>query len=288
MNSSRGVNKFISVIVKKTTPYSKVEKWILDLIEEYHIDFDKIFYQKKGINNSETDSGESFVIQSILPQIFDSTDPVIFDVGAHEGLFTNQLAKFVKFQKLYAFEPNPVTFEILKNNTEKIDDLMVINAGLGNCKSTKTIYTYKENQTAGHATFYKEILTELHKKNIIDSFQVTVTTVDDFCSERGINYIDFIKIDTEGHEFAILEGAKKFIREDRIKAIQFEFNEMNVISRVFLKDFYEILSGFHIFRINTNKLQYLPDYSPRNEIFQFQNFLAVHKSVDIHQFYKPS
>jgi hypothetical protein len=66
---------------------------------------------------------------------------------------------------------------------------------------------------------------------------------------------------------------------DRIDFIQFEFNEMNIISRVFLKDFYQILSNYNLYRLDSNRLIPLFNYDSTNEIFKFQNFLAIHNYV---------
>jgi len=69
----------------------------------------------------------------------------------------------------------------------------------------------------------------------------------------------------------------KNIAENKIKLLQFEFNEMNIISRVFLKDFYSLLRGFDFFRLDTQRLIPLPNYDATNEIFKFQNILAINK-----------
>ncbi len=73
----------------------------------------------------------------------------------------------------------------------------------------------------------------------------------------------------------VLSGAKALLAEGRIHFIQFEFNEMNIISRVFLKDFYDLLQGFSLYRLDSNRLIPLAGYSSTNEIFKFQNLLAV-------------
>jgi hypothetical protein len=55
---------------------------------------------------------------------------------------------------------------------------------------------------------------------------------------------------------------------------------MNVLSRVFLKDFYELLSGsYRIYRLHKNALFPLRVYHAHNEIFVWQNLVAVHQSI---------
>ena len=51
---------------------------------------------------------------------------------------------------------------------------------------------------------------------------VDVTTVDLFCRTRGIGKIDLLKLDTEGNELKVLEGAAGMIAGDRIPSIMVE------------------------------------------------------------------
>ena len=55
--------------------------------------------------------------------------------------------------------------------------------------------------------------------------------------------------------------------------------EMNTVSKVFLRDFYETLAGYRFYRLDSRRLIPLGGYQPRNEIFQFQNVLAVHSAL---------
>src|SRR6185436_3522307 len=91
--------------------------------------------------------------------------------------------------------------------------------------------------------------------------------------------VDFLKIDTEGNELKVLKGAQSLLQKNAIRAIQFEFNEMNVVSRVFLRDFYDILAGYTFYRLLPDGLLPLGRYSARNEIFAFQNIFAVNDAV---------
>ena len=61
------------------------------------------------------------------------------------------------------------------------------------------------------------------------------------------NDIDLLKIDTEGNEFNVLKGAKKLFEFNKIKAIHFEFNQMNIVSKSSFKDFWDLLNENFIF-----------------------------------------
>jgi hypothetical protein len=78
----------------------------------------------------------------------------------------------------------------------------------------------------------------------------------------------------------VLKGAVNMITSGRIDIIQFEFNEMHVIARVFFKDFYELLSQqYFLYRLNTDSLIPLKGYDTFYEVFKFQNIVAVNRKL---------
>ena len=107
-----------------------------------------------------------------------------------------------------------------------------------------------------------------------------MNTLDNFAKREKIERIDFLKIDIEGNELAVLQGSKNLLTKNRILFIQFEFNEMNVYSRTFFKDFIDMLPDYIIYRMMPRGLYKLGPYRPStHEIFAFQNIIAVHKSM---------
>ena len=104
---------------------------------------------------------------------------------------------------------------------------------------------------------------------------VNQVKLDSFCEQQMIDEVDFLKIDVEGGELEVLRGASNLLEEKKIKVIQFEFNAMNVLSRSFLKDFYNILGGYAIFRLLPDGLVALGAWNPANEIFRYQNLVAI-------------
>ena len=68
-----------------------------------------------------------------------------------------------------------------------------------------------------------------------------------FCIKNNIDKIDLLKLDTEGSEYEVLLGGRKMLLNNKIKTIFFEFNEMNVFSRVFFRDFYKLLKNYKIY-----------------------------------------
>jgi hypothetical protein len=105
--------------------------------------------------------------------------------------------------------------------------------------------------------------------------KVRVVSLDEFVSQYPIDKIVLLKIDTEGHEFEVLKGAKKLLKSGKIEMIQLEFNEMNVISRVFFKDIWDLMPNYDFYRMLPDGLVRIESYSPIFcEIFAYQNIIA--------------
>ena len=93
----------------------------------------------------------------------------------------------------------------------------------------------------------------------------------------------FLKIDVEGFELEVLRGAQRMLSEGRIVAIQFEFNEMNVVGRVFVGDFFHLLGPtYTLYRLLPHGLMPIIGQNHWwNEQFIYQNLFAL-SSQDSH------
>jgi FkbM family methyltransferase len=225
-----------------------------------------------GILNFKDDvvSGEAHFLRERLRSV---SKPVVFDVGANVGNYSSAVLNANPNAQLFSFEPHPGTFQGLSERLTP-RGVQVINAACGKVAGRVVLYDYV---TAGseHASFYKGVIEELHRKEA-HGHEVDVVDLDTFLSDRNIAHIDLLKIDTEGHELEVLSGAKHLLRARKVKAIQFEFNEMNLISRTFLRDFSAALPEYSLHRMVRDGLVSLSEQSPvLGEIFAFQNIVAL-------------
>ncbi len=235
-------------------------------------------YNRLGILPYE--NNEFILLEKIAPFFLSSKETVVFDVGANIGDYTEQMKKSVPHVQVYSFEPNPLTYKKLVENVGRLEDVTTVNLAFGDSDGVVELNTYENHETSGHATIFEEVILDIHGSESLKKIEVDMTTLDKFCAERNIDFIDFLKIDTEGAEVRVLTGAKRLLSEHRIKMIQFEFNEMNIISRSFLKDFYDLLEGYQFYRMD-KKLIDLGPYNTMNEILQFQNILAISKELKV-------
>jgi len=109
---------------------------------------------------------------------------------------------------------------------------------------------------------------------------IHLESLDNFCKDKGINHINFLKLDVEGHEYKVLQGAKDLIGKNSIDFIQFEFGGANIDSRTYFQDFYYLLTPYYkIYRILKDGLIAIDTYKEIYEIFLTTNFLAISKGI---------
>jgi FkbM family methyltransferase len=272
--------KFILHLIIKIAGQDGTKKIIIKLSELANLDLLVIALNKIGILKYQNSfvTGEQFLISNVIKKYLKGImKPVFFDVGANVGEYSKLLKFYFPESEIFAFEPIPNTYSQLLKNFGNYG--RCVNAGMGAEEKTATIFTYSDNLMSQHASLYEEIFNQFHKRSDLIRVDFELTTIDFFCNQENITNIDFLKIDTEGNELSVLLGAKRMLSEGKIKIIQFEFGECDVFSKVFLRDFYNLLTDFNIYRLDTNQLINLFDYSVENEIFHFQNFIAVKKNL---------
>lgn len=243
--------------------------------------FHRILYRLSlrglGVQNYENlrVSGESWLLEKIIHPL--GSDLTVFDVGANVGHYTTLLSKKVpEIKHLYAFEPHPTTYPLLVANTQDIGCLTCVNVALSDHPGEVVFYDRADKQSSSHASLHSRIFSAVHGVPHVE-YTVTAETLDQFCSERAISCIDFLKIDVEGHELEVLKGAKSMLRDGKIAVIQFEFTQLNAVVGVFFKQYWDLLSEeYRIYRLLPHGLLRIKNYDPTNcEVFGYQNFIAI-------------
>ncbi|UII29470.1 FkbM family methyltransferase [Fulvivirga maritima] len=156
-----------------------------------------------------------------------------------------------------------------------INEVHLQNLGLGANKERRKLYF--DTEGSGWASVFERMDTGFNQK-LDKSEEITLTSLDDFCYENDIRQIDFLKADVEGFELEVFHGSKNML--PYIYFIQFEFSFANYNSKTYLKDFFELLADFDIYRVINDGISKI-DYDPRYEILLTSNYLAVNKKLNI-------
>jgi FkbM family methyltransferase len=206
-----------------------------------------------------TRSGELRVLRMLSPR------STVLDVGANVGGYS--AAAVARGLTVHAFEPSSDAFATLQASMS--GRACLHQHGLGERDDTLTLYAPEPG--SGMASVYA-------RKHPVATWSpvetVSLRRLDDVALEEGIERIDLLKLDVEGHELAVLRGAARMLAEGRIKRVQFEFGGTNIDAGVFLRDILAELVGFTLYRIVRDGVVPVT-YDERWEIFTTTNYLAV-------------
>ncbi len=138
---------------------------------------------------------------------------VVFDIGANIGWYTINIGLAKPKIKIFAFEPIPQTFELLKKNIRlnNLENVNPVNLGLSDRNGEFFLYFYPEG--TGNSSFKN--LSGNSNKNV-EKIICKVETLDNFVNEQKTK-VDFIKCDVEGAEMLVFKGGVKTI--DKYKPI---------------------------------------------------------------------
>ncbi len=141
-----------------------------------------------------------------MEHVFPEKQDIVFDVGAYRGdtaaFFHHHLGET---GKIYAFEPDSINFQHLKENiaTNKIHNVIPVNKAL--LDETKSCNLVSLPQSGSFLYVMPEQL------DTDDFSKIEATSVDSFMEENKIPHLDFIKSDIEGSEIALIKGARQSI-----------------------------------------------------------------------------
>ena len=143
-----------------------------------------------------------------LGEVMVSSGDVVFDLGAHYGVFSVYAAS--KGAKSYAFEPTTQ----LGKNIERLSELnngeihLVPYAVSNVCEKTQF---YVSDYTCGNSLIKRECHFGAGENS--STIMVDQITIDEFVKRNNIPSVDFIKADIEGAERLMLEGAQETLEE---------------------------------------------------------------------------
>jgi FkbM family methyltransferase len=148
---------------------------------------------------------------------------IIFDIGAHHGNNINSYRDLFPEALIYGFEPSKNNFKKLSKLKSK--NINIYNIGLSdNCKDiifnkTKSSACNSLLEPSDNAS---KVWGGIDAVDQIGTEICNFTTLDKFCADRSIDFIDFIKIDVQGAEYRVLNGARQLLLSKKIKLVQFE------------------------------------------------------------------
>lgn len=142
---------------------------------------------------------------------------VVFDVGANAGIYSFAAAAASLGAAIHAFEPTPEIIDHLEATVE-------LN-GLADCLNVHGCAVGKEcgriflNRFSGEKNDNEGMNFVSNTSRGAEVIEVPMMSLDSFCEENGISGIDLLKVDVQGHEPAVFEGAKSLLKRRALRTI---------------------------------------------------------------------
>lgn len=164
---------------------------------------------------------------------------VFFDVGANVGDWTAQAIFYYKDYEAHLFEMTTQTYANLKERYANNSRIKINNLALSNKNEEKSYRDYGENYGGN------TLLTEAKYHDRRSSLRkVICVSGESYCIESGVSHINFLKIDTEGAEFSVLQGFENLLSRKAIDVIQFEYGYTHADAHTLMGDFYRLLESY--------------------------------------------
>ena len=161
---------------------------------------------------------------------FKNYEKLHIDIGANEGNFSVHYANHQPNTFFVAFEPIPTLIQRMKSKATHLNNIEFVEAAISNYEGNDILKISPPSSQYGD--YACSSLLEFSDKSktdwpgrqdfqVVDSIPVTVRRLDNFIIENEIEKIDYLKIDTQGHDLNVLYGCGQFlsiIREGEMEA----------------------------------------------------------------------
>jgi FkbM family methyltransferase len=231
-------------------------------------------WSRKELTNDPETNGEYLLIQKVLQNKNDNDEIVMIDIGANIGEWTNRALLHLKNNqnpstKVIVFEPAVDTFNTLKMNLSNHENVVFNKILVSNYIGISDFYICGENSKT-NSIFIKE------GKQV----EVKSVTLDQYVESCSIDYISYIKCDTEGNDFNVISGAEKLLDSGVIALFQFEYNHRWINAKHFLKDVFDFIDGKNYFlgKIVRDTIEIYKHWHPEMERFYEANYILINKN----------
>jgi FkbM family methyltransferase len=196
----------------------------------------------------------------------------VIDVGANRGLWTEAALLAFPDAHIHAFEPAAACQAELEGRYARVPRVTLNSTALGAVAGEGVLHS--DAPGGGPASLTLRQLDHVGLTMDLEE-PVEVSTLDAYVAARGIDRVDVLKIDVEGHELDVLKGAAASLAT--ISVVQFEFGGTAIDTRTFFRDYWTLLTdaGFTLWRIGPWGVRRITRYRETDEHFACTNYVAV-------------
>jgi len=141
----------------------------------------------------------------------------VIDAGANIGYLTARFSDYVGPEgRVLSFEPVPDTYDLLSRTVARLGLKNVTTYPVGLSSAPGSFEMEIPTDASGTENFYESrIVADASAPGVGRRVRIEVRTLDEVVDEAGLERVDFVKVDVEGHEWALLQGAEKLLTNHR-------------------------------------------------------------------------
>lgn len=206
-----------------------------------------------------------------------SPGDVVFDVGAHHGLWSKAVLEQVGEIDLHVFEATKVSHAEI---VAQLGDKGTINHAAASHTDGEIVFnTYRDDDRL--SSIYRR--TSVEDDLLPAGFEanaVPAVALDSYWTDPK-RQINFLKIDVEGAEYDVMRGANRLLKAGQIDYIQFEYGGTFEDAGFTLGNVWSYLrrSGYAVFKVGKRKFTEIERFTPAMEDYRYANLLAVHERL---------
>lgn len=183
------------------------------ILRSFGYDFHSLPVKRVGLRDLRFD----------LPELVRSPSPVIFDVGANNGQTIELMKECFPTGQIVAFEPNPDLYSKLRTNFAAMSVLLE-GVAVGNSTGEIDFIVLENDELSSVLEIDRHPDNPFSSTSIRRIVKVPITTLDAYCSANKIDKIDLLKIDSQGFDLRVLQGAEGLLSDQKIEVLLVEVN----------------------------------------------------------------
>ena len=226
-----------------------------------------IIFHRLGHDTNPLTNGEMWLIDLLAPDI-----SLFVDVGANVGEWTTSVLEKAPSARGIVLDPSTEAYDELQRTLGSAR-VEVLHAAAGDVAGRQTFY---QEPRAGRTSSLYAAAAAVERT----AHEVDVVTLDQLVAAGGVERIDLLKIDAEGHDLRILEGSHRLLTEQRVGVVQFEYNVAWQYAGCRLKDAEHLLQrlGYRMLLLKNNGVYTFP-YDIYGDFYHYANFIGVSRRL---------
>jgi FkbM family methyltransferase len=227
-------------------------------------------YARNDLPQGPENNGEYQLLQIFLK--LSQKRVTLVDIGANKGEWTSEALSRAKALgteiDVHIFEPSDDSCRYLQklfqSTQVKLNEMAVSDM-------TGPSHLFLQGPLCGTNSLYPNdggIRTEIR-----------TISLDDYVDKQGLDWLDFVKSDTEGHDFSVMQGAYHLLSTGKVGIWQFEYNHRWINARNYLRDVFEFMADkpYVIGKLSNQGIEIYPSWNQELERYFESNYVLIHK-----------